>query len=170
MTLSMTLSSQVLLLGDFSTALVFLAPPLGPWARESQLQVPVPHPEAPQLWPALTDCAMETDELSVLQEPQISRAEKRRRWGGGDERSPGPTPTGSSAGTWTQIAHMQSCSPLLHDGRLGRMCGRGPIFPPPFRVVCWFLWCTCERPGQPRRRKEEQILRWPKRTEKMKGR
>lgn len=92
MTLSMTLSSQVLLLGDFSTALVFLAPPLGPWARESQLQVPVPHPEAPQLWPALTDCAMETDELSVLQEPQISRAEKRRRWGGGTSGVQGPLP------------------------------------------------------------------------------
>lgn len=49
----------------------------------------VSHCAAPQLWPVLTDCAMEIEELCLLREPQISRAEKRE-WGRDERRRPAP--------------------------------------------------------------------------------
>lgn len=46
----------------------------------------------------------------------------------------------------SDMTHMQTHVCLLqHNGRLGRMCGRDRIFPPPFLAVRRFLSCPCER-------------------------
>lgn len=49
-----------------------------------------------------------------------------------------PLPTGTLTDT-----HLVCL--LQHNGRLGRMCGRHSIFPPPFLTVRWFLPRTCAR-------------------------
>lgn len=94
MTLLVTLSS-----GALAGRLLRMRRSWPSWLRPQTLgrvQVPVPpsrrihwltsrmvsHCAAPQLWPVLTDGAMETQDLCLLQEPQISRAEKRE-WGRG---------------------------------------------------------------------------------------
>lgn len=161
-----------------STPLVFLAPPLSLRARASQVQVPlspsrrilcltsriVSHCAAAQLWPVLTDCAMETGDLSLLQEPQISRSIEAGGWGRGRRRRPAAESRPDSH--WKALlprlsrryaqdhTHANTLTPprlFPHNGRLGRMCGRDHIVPPPFRLW-WF-------PGEVRTAEEEKMDR-----------
>lgn len=116
----------------------------------------------------------------------VTNHQRREAWRGKDEQRRTAwvsSPTPSDWLSWQaypqvhrltrKLTHMQTCSPwhdthanhtllvslLQHNGRLGRMCGRDHIFPPPFLAVWWFLSCTCERPKQTHKTEEAEMER-----------
>lgn len=177
-----------------STPLVFLAPPLSRRARASQVQVPlspsrrilcltsriVSHCAAAQLWPVLTDCAMETGDLSLLQEPQISRSIEAGGLGEGQAEAACSgvqtrLPLESSAPqTQPQVRarshtckHAHPSAPLPTQRPPGEDVRKGSHSSSSFPPLVVSGRGPDSRGGE---NGQNQICRWPHRTKKMKRR
>lgn len=71
----------------------------------------------------------------------------------------------------THAKHTLLVHLLQHNGRLGRMCARDHILPPPFLAVWWVSvahMSEAENTPTRRRGREKWIRRWPKTTMRMK--
>lgn len=176
-----------------STPLVFLAPPLGLRARASQVQVPpspfrrilcltsriVSHCAAAQLWPVLTDCAMEMGDLSLLQEPQISRSIEAGVGEGRVEAACSGVQTrlpleSSAPQTQPQVRarshtckHAHPSAPLPTQRPPGEDVRKGSHSSSSFPPLVVSGRGPDSRGGE---NGQNQICRWPERTKKMKRR